>query len=88
MEDLVGSQNFFGVNALDSRQDAGMGLLLFGNGDGTFTASLPASSGIAIRGEGRGLAVADFDHDGDLDIYALGENSNFFWRNNLFFISN
>jgi len=70
MEDLVGSQNFFGVNTLDSRQDAGTGLLLFGNGDGTFTASMPASSGIAIRGEGRGLAVADFDHDGRADFIA------------------
>ena len=35
-EDLVGSQNFYGVSERDSRQDAGEGFLLLGKGDGTF----------------------------------------------------
>jgi hypothetical protein len=74
MEDLVASQNFFGVNAMDSRQDAGTGLLLIGNGNGTFTPSSPKSNGLAIRGEGRGLAVADFDHDGRADFIATQHN--------------
>ena len=60
-EDLVGSQNFYGVSERDSRQDAGEGFLLLGKGDGTFEWVDSTLSGIDLPGEGRGLAVADFN---------------------------
>ncbi len=72
-EDLFLAQNFFPVASDRSRQDAGVGLLLLGNGQGDFRALSPMESGIRIYGEGRGCAVADFDGDGRLDL-AVGQN--------------
>jgi enediyne biosynthesis protein E4 len=69
-EDLVASQNFFDVNPLDSRQDAGNGMLLTGNGEGKFMPVDSGTSGILLQGEGRGLAVADFNKDGRPDFAA------------------
>ncbi|XOV69603.1 MAG: FG-GAP-like repeat-containing protein [Verrucomicrobiota bacterium] len=74
-EDLILSQNFFDVSALDSRQDAGQGALLFGQGDGSFKYQDAQTSGIRLRGEGRGLAVADFNHDRRPDFVAVQNNA-------------
>ena len=70
-EDLVGSQNFYGVSERDSRQDAGEGFLLLGKGDGTFEWVDSTLSGIDLPGEGRGLAVADFNKDHRPDFVAI-----------------
>ena len=70
-EDLVGSQNFYGVSERDSRQDAGEGFLLLGKGDGTFEWVDSILSGIDLPGEGRGLAVADFNKDHRPDFVAI-----------------
>ncbi len=67
-EDLFLAQNFFGVDAESSRQDAGVGLVLLGDGRGGFRALRPRESGIAIYGEQRGCAVGDFDGDGRMDL--------------------
>src|SRR5262249_41898027 len=67
-DDLVLAQNFFDTDAETPRYDAGRGLFLHGNGDGTFRAVSPQESGLAIHGQQRGLAAADFDHDGRLDL--------------------
>ncbi len=72
-EDLFLAQNFFGVRNDIARYDGGRGLLLQGNGDGTFVAIPSFESGIAIYGEQRGAAVADLDHDGRVDL-AVGQN--------------
>jgi hypothetical protein len=48
--------------------DAGRGLLLRGNGRGTFKPVPGQESGIKIYGEQRGAAVADYDHDGRPDL--------------------
>jgi hypothetical protein len=72
-EDLFFAQNFFGVAPSESRQDAGYGLWLRGDGRGGFRAVPPAESGFAIYGEGRGAALCDFDHDGRLDLI-VGQN--------------
>jgi hypothetical protein len=68
LEDIVLSQNVFGVHPEESRQDAGSGLLLLGRGDGTFDAASIGESGLAVFGEGRGAAAADYDHDGRTDL--------------------
>jgi len=72
-EDLFLAQNFFGVSPSESRQDAGCGLWLRGDGRGGFVSVPPRESGIAIYGEARGAALCDFDHDGRPDL-AVGQN--------------
>ena len=67
-EDVFLAQNFFGVDAETSRQDAGVGLVLLGDGRGGFRALGPTEAGIAIYGEQRGSAVADFNGDGRADL--------------------
>ena len=68
VEDIVLSQNEFTVHSEESRQDAGFGLLLSGQGDGSFAAASIGESGLAVFGEGRGAAAADFNHDGRTDL--------------------
>jgi len=72
-EDLVVSQNDFGVPLDVVRQDGGRGLWLRGQGDGRFEAVAGSESGIAVWGEGRGVALGDYDRDGRLDV-AIGQN--------------
>jgi len=67
-DDLFFSQNFFAVRPEDPRNDAGTGLWLLGQGDGTFRALGPGESGVRVDGEQRGAALADFDHDGRVDL--------------------
>ena len=81
-EDIFLSQNFFAVQPQTSRNDAGRGLVLKGNGDGTFAEMDGARSGIRIYGEQRGSAVADYDQDGRVDL-AVSQNAaaTTLWRN-------
>lgn len=72
-EDAFLAQNFFPVAPDRSRQDAGLGLLLLGDGSGSFRPLSAAESGLRIYGEQRGCAVADFDGDGRLDL-AVAQN--------------
>ena len=67
-DDVFLAQNFFGVDAETSRHDAGVGLVLLGDGHGGFRALTPRASGVSIGGEQRGSAVADFDGDGRMDL--------------------
>lgn len=73
-QDVVASQNTFGVRPGESRQDAGASLVLLGDGSGQFRALRPVESGLAVHGEGRGVAVCDWDHDGRLDV-AIGQHA-------------
>ena len=60
-EDIILSQNWFAYPMSTPRQDAGRGILLLGQGDGTF---LPADrSGFEVYGEGRAVSVGDFTGD-------------------------
>lgn len=72
-EDVVASQNFFGVAPLVSRCDGGVGVWLQGDGNGGFTAIPARQSGLRIEGEGRGAATCDYDQDGRVDL-AIGQN--------------
>ena len=67
-EDLFLAQNFFGQNHGITRDDAGLGTLLRGRGDGRFEAVAAPASGIRIPGEGRAASVADIDSDGRPDL--------------------
>ncbi len=67
-DDVFLAQNFTGVDPETSHQDAGVGLVLAGDGRGGFRALPPMESGISIPGEQRGAAVADFDGDGRVDL--------------------
>ncbi|MEX0769086.1 MAG: FG-GAP-like repeat-containing protein [Balneolaceae bacterium] len=73
-EDLFISQNFFGFPDTFSRQDAGRGLLLKGDGQGGFRGMSGNQSGIKIFGEQRGAALNDFNQDGRVDL-AVTQNS-------------
>lgn len=67
-EDLFLGQNQFGDVSELTREDSGRGLILLGNGDGTFTTLGNELSGLALEGEQRGAAVADFHRDGRADL--------------------
>ena len=71
--DLLLSQNFFNDQPEFPRHDAGLGLLLKGDGRGGFIAVSAAESGIRVYGEQRGAAVCDFDGDGRVDV-AITQN--------------
>jgi len=71
-EDVILSQNWFAYPLSTPRQDAGRGLLLLGQGDGTFTPAL--KSGFEVYGEGRAVSVGDFDGDGQ-DEVAFSQHS-------------
>jgi hypothetical protein len=72
-EDIFLSQNFFPTDVETSRYDAGLGLLLVGDGSGGFTALSDRESGIAVYGDQRGAAFADINRDGRLDL-AVSQN--------------
>jgi hypothetical protein len=79
-EDAFLSQNL-GANGPDlPRMDAGVGLLLRGNGNGGLEAMRPAASGLRVWGEQRGAAVGDYDEDGrtDLAVASVGESIRLF----------
>ena len=67
-EDLFLAQNFSQTELGTPRYDAGRGLLLLGDGKGSFVPMQGQYSGIAIPGDQRGAAAADFDQDGRVDL--------------------
>jgi hypothetical protein len=72
-EDIFLSQNFFPTEIGTPRYDAGLGLVLLGNGTGGFVPMSARASGIAVFGDQRGAAFADFNRDGKLDL-AVSQN--------------
>ena len=74
-QDIAISQNQFNLNLEESRDDAGLGVILIGAGNGEFNSLGIAESGFVIPGEGRAAAVMDFNHDGLMDII-VSQNGN------------
>ena len=74
IEDLFLAQNFFGSASDISRDDAGCGLWLRGNGDGHFAAMDASLTGIRVMGEQRGAALVDYNHDGRVDLVVSQNN--------------
>ncbi len=81
-EDLFLSQNLFPTEIGTPRLEAGVGLMLLGDGVGGFRPLRISESGIVIRGDQRGVAVADFDTDGRPDL-AVAQNAGptTLWKN-------
>jgi hypothetical protein len=69
-QDVLMTQNFFGVSAAESRLDAGRGGWLRGDGAGRLAFVPQRESGFSLPGEGRAVALADYDQDGRLDAAA------------------
>ena len=74
-EDLFLGQNLFALPSRVSRQDAGRGLWLRGNGEGAFDAVPAPESGMSTYGEQRATAVGDFDGDGRVDLVVTQNGS-------------
>ena len=74
-EDLFLSQNFFATTPETTRNDAGRGLWLRGDGRGALKPVPGQESGVKVYGEQRGCALCDFDADGRLDL-AVTQNGN------------
>ncbi len=81
-EDVFLAQNFFPTELETQRFDAGVGLVLLGDGKGGFRPLTVRASGIAMSGDQRGAAAADYDADGRVDI-AVGQNGDrtMLWHN-------
>ena len=73
-DDAYLAQNHFNVDSETSRLDAGLGLVLLGDGRGGFTALSRTESGVANLGQSRGCAVSDFNGDGRVDIVTAQNN--------------
>ena len=72
-EDLFLAQNFSPTEQMTMRFDAGVGLLLRGDGRGGFAPLSVRASGIFVLGDQRGAAAADYDGDGRVDL-AVSQN--------------
>ena len=81
-EDIFLAQNFFPTELETPRFDAGVGLLLRGDGKGGFQPMGVRESGITMSGDQRGAAAADYDGDGRVDL-AVGQNGGptMLWHN-------
>ncbi len=68
-QDLAISQNYFGQAPMESRQDAGQGLVLLGTGAEKmdWITLNSKQSGVNLSGSGRATALADFSNSGRLD---------------------
>ena len=66
--DLYVSQNFYGPQRETGRMAGGVGQLLLGRGDGSFSECGPKHSGIVIPNDARGAVAVDMNGDGKDDL--------------------
>ncbi len=66
--DVIFAQNFFGPQLETGHADGGIGLLMTGNGDGTFQAVPAHESGISIPGDGTSTILADLNGNGSPEV--------------------
>jgi hypothetical protein len=72
--DLVAAQNAFDAIPEHGRADAGLGVVLRGDGRGGFTFVPWSESGWSLPGDARGLVATDFDRNGWPDFYVTRNN--------------
>ncbi len=73
--DMILAGNFFGTRIKFGEYDANKGLLLAGNGKGSFTALSDLQSGFQFRGEVRDMADVRLDSGKKILIFALNNDS-------------
>ncbi len=66
--DLYLVQNFFGPQVETGRMDGGIGVLLLGQGDGSFVPVPADQSGLVVPGDAKALAVTDINGDSQPDM--------------------
>ena len=71
--DLAIAQNFYTAQRETGRMSAGLGIILLGDGKGTFTAVEPARSGMIVHQDAKGLAISDLNGDARPDL-VMGVN--------------
>ena len=82
--DLCIAQNFLQPQPETGQMDGGMGMVLSGNGDGTFRLMPPNKSGIAVEGQGMALGVVDLNNDAKPDlVMTLNDTESKVWTNQL-----
>lgn len=72
--DIFMAQNFFVPQPETGRMDSGLGQLLLGAGDGTFSSVRPDASGILIPNDARAALAVDLNCDGLMDIVVATNN--------------
>lgn len=72
--DLVATQNSFDPVPEHGRADAGLGVILLGDGRGAFTFVDWAQSGWIVPGDARALTTGDFDRNGWPDFFVTRNN--------------
>ncbi len=63
LPDVVLAQNFYGPQPETGRFDGGVGLVMIGNGDGTFQPLSPRESGVVVPNDATAACLADLDGD-------------------------
>ncbi|MBK9140503.1 MAG: CRTAC1 family protein [Verrucomicrobia bacterium] len=72
--DIFLAQNFSGAQRETGRMNGGVGALLFGRGDGTFTAASPAHTGLIVSEDARAAVATDFTGDDLPDLVIATHN--------------
>ena len=74
--DVIIGGNMYGVEVETVRNDASIGLLLFGDGKGDFNAVLPHISGINFKGDVRDMAFIRIGENKKMGIIVVKNNDN------------
>lgn len=73
-EDIYALQNSFAPIPVVGRFDGGVGVLIYGGANGTFTSPARMNSRLAIEGDAKALVASDLNRDGFMDL--LGTRNN------------
>ena len=72
--DLCLAQNFFPMQPETGRVNGGLGMLLLGSEDGTFTPQLARESGLVIPSDATSLSLVDLNSDHQPDLVVASNN--------------